>query len=334
MKKNKYCAGCGVKLQDENLLNIGFTTSLDNEFCMRCFRLKNYGEYESVSSNVIDYEKIIKDINKTKDLCLYVVDVLNVPKDLKSIKELIKNDCILVLNKRDLLPLSVKDEKIIEYFKNQELDFIDIVIVSSEKNSNFDLLLKKIKKYQKSDNVYVIGYTNAGKSSMISKFIKDYGDGDTTLSVAPLPSTTLNRIMIPINDKLTLIDTPGVIDHSNMINFVDKKMYKKLNSKKEIRPKTYQLSKNQSLILGDLVRINYLEGDRNSLTFYIPNEIKIRRARFNGNTLKNLSSKIVDVKYSEDLVINGLGFIKIVAGCKIEVLINKDVLLFTRKNMI
>jgi len=334
MKKNKYCLGCGVKLQDENLLKIGFTTSVENDYCMRCFRLNNYGEYESVTSNNIDFDKIINGINKTKDLVLYVVDILNVPKNLMEIKDMIKNDCLLVLNKRDLLPLSVKNEKLIEYFKKNDLGFLDIFIVSSEKNIGMDELFKKINKYKKSNNVYVVGYTNAGKSSLISKFIKDYGDGNTRLSIAPLPSTTLNKIMIPINNKLSLIDTPGIIDNSNIINYVNEKMYKKLNSKKEIRPKTYQVSKNQSLLIGDMIRINYLEGDRNSITFYIPNEIKISRCRFNSDKCSNLTPKEYDILFGEDLVINGLGFIKIVASCKIEVVINKDILVFTRKSMI
>ena len=334
MKKINYCSGCGVRLQDENILNPGFTTNVKNELCMRCFRLKNYGEYESVSSNIIDYDKIIKGINRTKDLVLYVVDILNIPSDLKKVSSMLKNDCILVLNKRDLLPLSVKDEKLIDYFKEMELGYLDIVIVSSEKNAGMDNLLSKIKKYQKSQDVYVVGYTNAGKSSLISRFIHDYGNGDMHLTIAPLPSTTLNRITIPINEELTLVDTPGIIDNRNIINFVDKKLYKKLNSKKEIHPKTYQLMKNQSLLIGDLVRINYLDGDRNSFTLYIPNEIKVRRCRFRGKALNELASREFEIKYYEDLVISGLGFIKIVAKCKIEILINKDVDVFTRKNMI
>ena len=164
--------------------------------------------------------------------------------------------------------------------------------------------------------------------------IKDYGNGDTKLTVAPLPSTTLNNINIPINERLTLIDTPGIIDNANIINHVDKKMYKKLNSKKELRPKTFQIVKNQSLIIDNLVRINYLDGDINSFTFYIPNEIKTRRLRFKSNALTNLTRKVIDIKYGEDLVILGLGFIKIVAACKIELFIDKDVKIFTRKNMI
>ena len=330
----KYCSGCGVKMQDDNILGLGFTTSLENDMCMRCFRLKNYGDYESVSSNVIDYENIINSINKSGDLVLYVVDILNLPNNLLEMRGIIENECILVLNKRDLLPLSVKDEKILEYLYKQNLGYDDIVTVSSEKNTNMDLLLSKIKKHQKSKNVYVVGYTNAGKSSLITKFIKDYGNGDTKLTIAPLPSTTLDKIIIPINDEITLIDTPGIVDKDNIINFVDHKMFKKLNSKKEIKPKTYQIMKNESLLVGDLHRIDYVEGDRNSITFYIPNEIKIRRCRYRGKNLKDLYLRELEIGYYEDLVIRGLGFIKIVAGCKIKLYINKDVLVFTRRNMI
>ena len=330
----KYCSGCGVLMQDNNILELGFTTSLENDMCMRCFRLKNYGEYESVSSSMVDYDGIIEGINDTDDLVLYVVDILNLPNDLQNIREMTTNNCILVLNKRDLLPLSVKEEKILDYINKLNLGYDDVVIVSSEKNTNMDLLLKKIERFKKSNNVYVIGYTNAGKSSLINKFIKDYGDGDTKLTIAPLPSTTLDRIIIPINEELTLIDTPGIIDKDNIINFVDSKMFKKLNSKKEIKPKTYQLSKNESLLIGDMVRIDYIEGDRNSLTFYIPNEIKIRRCRFRGNNLKDLSVRCIDVDYYHDVVIRGLGFIKIVAECKLNIYINKDVSVFTRNNMI
>ena len=334
MKKIKHCLGCGVRLQDVNILKIGYTVNIDNDLCMRCFRLKNYGEYESVSSSLVNYEQILGTVNRTRDLAIYVVDLLNIPPNLESIKTYLKNDIILVLNKRDLVPLSVKDEKIIEYIKNLGVDFTDIVVVSGEKNYNMDLLYKKIKKYQKSENVYVVGYTNAGKSSLISKFIKNYGDGNINLTVSPLPSTTLNKIVIPISKTITLIDTPGIIDNANMINFVDKKMYKRLNSKKEIKPRTYQLSKNQCLVIDDLLRIDYVEGDKNSLTFFIPNEIKIKRIGNKSDKLRDLSFKTIAVGFKEDVCINGVGFIKIVSSCKINIYINKDVDVFTRKSLI
>ena len=334
MKKIKHCEGCGVKLQDENILNLGYTTNLNNDLCMRCFRLKNYGEYESISSSLVDYEKILSMVNRSRELVLYVVDIVNIPENLSIIKNYLKNDIILVLNKRDLLPMSVKDEKIIDYIKKLNINFKDIVIISSEKNLNMDNLYKKIIKYKKSNEIYVVGYTNAGKSSLISRFISDYGDGDTNLTVSPLPSTTLNKVYIPISKDITLIDTPGIIDNSNVINFVEKKLYKKLNSKKEIKPRTYQLSKGQSLLLGDLVRLDYIEGDKNSLTFYIPNEIKIRRTSFKSDKLKDLALTSLDVGYANDICINGLGFIKVVAGSKVNLYLNKDISVFMRNNLI
>lgn len=334
MRKTKICLGCGVKLQDENILNLGFTANLENDLCMRCYRLKNYGEYESVANSLVHYESILTFVSRTKDLVLYVVDLLNLNEDLLYIRKFIKNDIILVLNKRDLLPLSVKDEKILDYLKKKELGFVDTIIISSEKNYNMDKLYQKIKRHRKSKNVYVVGFTNAGKSSMISRIIKNYGDGENNLTISPLPSTTLNKIDIRINENLNIVDTPGIIDNTNIINFVDKKMYKKLNPKKEIKPKTFQLTKNQSLLIGNLVRLDYLEGDINSFTFYIPNDIKVKRINRKKNDLKELNQREYEIGYSEDLVINGLGFIKIVSCCKVNIYINKDVKTFIRKKMI
>ena len=86
--------------------------------------------------------------------------------------------------------------------------------------------------------------------------------------------------------------------------------------------------------MGDLVRLDYVEGDRNSLTFYIPNEIKIRRTTYKGDRLKDLTIVNLDVGFANDICINGLGFIKVVAGCKITLYLNKDISVFMRNNLI
>ena len=67
--------------------------------------------------------------------------------------------------------------------------------------------------------------------------------------MSPLPSTTLNLVKIDINDYLTLIDTPGLVDNGSILNRVDASMVKKISPKKEIKPRTYQLRKNQSIII-------------------------------------------------------------------------------------
>jgi len=242
---------------------------------------------------------------------------------------------ILVLNKKDVLPKSVKEEKLIKYLKENDANFEEIIVVSVEKNYNIDYLLKRIKFYQTSKNVYVVGHTNAGKSTLINKLIKNYSDNTQELTMSPLPSTTLNTVCIEINDYLTLIDTPGLIDSGSITNFVDGKMMKKISPKKEIKPKTYQIRKNQSIIVEDMLRIDYVEGEKNSFTVFMSNDLKIKRLLNSKNpVLTDLNKISYDVKYDEDLVIKGLGFVKMVNKCKIDVYINKDVETFIRKSLI
>ena len=154
--------------------------------------------------------------------------------------------------------------------------------------------------------------------------------------MSPLPSTTLNLVKIDINDHLTLIDTPGLVDNGSILNRVDASMVKKISPKKEIKPRTYQLRKNQSIIIEDLVRIDYVEGEKNSFTLFVSNDLKVKRLLnlFNNDELKDKNKLTYEVKYDEDLVINGLGFVKIVNKGVIDVYIDKDIDTFMRKSLI
>ena len=332
---DKFCIGCGVKLQTENVTAEGYTTNIENDICSRCFRMKNYGEYQIVTRSNDEYIEILKSVNDTKDLVIYVIDLLNISKDINLIREYFDNKVLLVLNKRDILPKSIKDEKIIDYFKKLGLDYQDIVIISPKKNYNIDELISKVKKYKTSKNVYVVGHTNVGKSTLINTLMKNYSEYDSELTISPLPSTTLNKINIKLNSDLTLIDTPGLVDNGNILNYVSSDVIKKISPKKEIKPKTYQLKKGQCLIIGDLFRVDYVEGDRNSFTVFASNELKIKRYNmYKHNELKNLFKHEIKMQYHEDLVINGLGFVKIVEEANINVYIDKDVEVFTRASLI
>ncbi len=333
-EKSKKCSGCGVNLQDENVLLEGYTTSLENDICQRCFRMKNYGEYQVVTKSNEEYLEILKGVGKTKDLVLYVTDLINLEEDILKIREYIKNKMILVLNKKDILPKSVKEEKLLKYFEENNVHFEEIIVISVEKNLNIDYLLKRIKFYQTTKNVYVVGHTNAGKSTLINKLIKNYSDNTQELTMSPLPSTTLNTVRIEINDYLTLIDTPGLVDMGSILNYVDSKMLKRLCPKKEIKPRTYQLRKGQSIVIEDIFRLDYIEGEKNSFTLFISNDLKVKRINQNRDYLKDLNKVDYTVKYDSDLVINGLGFIKIVNKGKISIYIDKTINTFMRKSLI
>lgn len=334
MNDVKYCEGCGIKLQDENVLQEGYTSNLENKLCQRCFRIKNYGEYQVVTKSNQEYIEILKSVGTTKNLVLYIVDLLNIEHDLSEIRNYIPNKMILVLNKKDVLPKSIKEAKIIEYFKNLDINFEEIIVISAEKNENIDYLLKQIKYYQTSREVYVVGHTNAGKSTLINKLLRNYSTNTQELTISPLPSTTLNTVRIEINEYLTLIDTPGLVDSSSIINYIDQDMFKKISPKKEIKPRTFQLRKGQSIIIENLARIDYVEGEKNSFTCFMSNDLVIRRISNRKDDLKNLQKRTIEMKYEEDLCINGLGFIKIVNKGIVDLYIDHNVESFTRKSLI
>ncbi|MDD5980282.1 MAG: 50S ribosome-binding GTPase, partial [bacterium] len=185
-----------------------------------------------------------------------------------------------------------------------------------------------------SNDIYVVGSTNAGKSTLINKIITDYAiDKKGEITISPMPSTTLNEIRVSFNN-FDLIDTPGLVENGNILNYVDLKSIKKISCKKEIKPRTYQIKKGQSLLIDGLVRIDYLEDTKNSFTFFISNDIDIVKKQTKNIAISNINNLDLKIRPHNDLVISGLGFIKIIDDCKIKIYINKKVEVFTRSSLI
>ena len=335
MNEDKYCIGCGVKLQDSNMLYEGYTPDLANDICSRCFKLRNYGDYQVTTKSNEEYIEILKSVNDTKDLVLYVVDLLNIEKDIKMIRNYITNRLILVLTKRDILPRSLNDDKIRAYFDNLGLDYQDLIIISSNKNYNMDELLHMIKKDKSSKYVYVVGHTNVGKSTLINKMVQNYGDEKYELTISPLPSTTLNKVNIKLTEDLILVDTPGLIDRGSIVNYVDFDTIKKINAKSEIDPYTFQMKTGQCVIVDNLLRVDYLEGDKNSFTFFMSNDLdKDKKDSNRCDLLKDLSKRTVEVGYHQDIVINGLGFIKVTEKALVDIYVENNTEVFVRDSLI
>lgn len=325
------CTGCGALLQDVYGDKEGYTSNLNNKLCERCFRIKNYNDYKFIVKDNDDFIKILKSINNTNDLIILVVDLFNFNNKIIDIKKYVNNDVLLVLTKRDLLPRSTYDEKLINYFKSLDLNIKDIVLISSTKNINFDELYDKINTYKKSKNVYVVGYTNAGKSSMINKLLYNYSSNKSDITTSMLPSTTINNIEIDLNDNLTIIDTPGLLDNGDIINYIDTKLLKRIVPNKEIKPITYQVRSKQSIIIEDILLINCIENT--NLTFYISNNLNIDR-KYKTIFDEKLKAHNVNVANGEDIVIQGLCFIKVSIPTNITICTLDGVSVYTRKSLI
>ena len=322
------CIGCGIELQNNDKTKLGYTTNIEKSLCERCFRIENYGEYKKVTKDNNEYINILKEINKTKDLVVLVLDIFNLTENINVIKENISNDILLVITKRDILPKSVHDEKLIDYIKNYNLKIKDQVVISSYKNYNFDELYEKINNYKKSKNVYVIGFTNAGKSTMINKLIYNYSDNDTKITTSIMPSTTLDKIEINLNENLTIIDTPGLLCEKSFYDILEGKDLKKIIPKKEIKPISYQIKDKQYIVID---KYAIIEAENINIVLFMSNSLNIKRFYKKPETkLKERNIKIDN----NDLVINGLGFIKCIGKTNIKIYTYDEISVTTRKNLI
>ena len=161
--------------------------------------------------------QIIEDL-KLIDIVIELLDSrIPISSQNPNIAEITKNKKkIIVLNKCDLS--DEKQNKLwIEYFKNKN---IPAVLVDSNSGKGIDECIRQIEKIMQIDletqaqkgrtgrkiRAMILGIPNVGKSSFINRISKR-----TTAGVGNKPGVTKQKQWIRINDKIELLDTPGVL---------------------------------------------------------------------------------------------------------------------------
>ncbi|MDF2010908.1 ribosome biogenesis GTPase YqeH [Priestia megaterium] len=283
------CVGCGVEIQTERPDELGYApkSALEKEaiICQRCFRLKHYNEVQDISLTDDDFLKILNGIGQTDGLVVKVVDIFDFNGSwLPGLHRFVGNNKVLLVgNKADLLPKSIKKNKLIHWMKREAkelgLKSVDVFLMSAQKGQGIREIAEAIEHYREGKDVYVVGCTNVGKSTFINAIIKEVTGEKDIITTSQYPGTTLDMIDIPLDNGASLYDTPGIINHHQMAHYVDKRDLKLISPKKEIKPKVYQLNEGQTLYFGGLARLDYVQGGRKSLTCYVSNDLHIHRTK-------------------------------------------------------
>ena len=368
-----YCIGCGAEIQSENPNKQGYlpksvvekSIEENNLVCKRCFRLKNYNEVSDVELGAEDFYKLIKTLSEKDGLIVKVVDIFDFSGSwIEDVIGIVGNnkDIVLVANKLDLLPKSVKQNKIKQWLfkmlKAKGIKVKDVLLISAIKNHGIEEAAARIDELRNGKDVYIIGATNVGKSTFINKLIELTTGDKNVITTSHFPGTTLGMIEIPLDRATSIYDTPGIILDYDIAHYLDAKSLKLVMPKKEIKARVFQLNAEQSLFFGGMARVDFVKGERQSFTLYASNLVDIHRTKLSnadalfekhlGTLLKppfedNISIfknqvkknfKIDDRKV--DIVISGLGWITVNSdsGCEIDIYVPEEIEVFVRESII
>ncbi|MFB5762774.1 ribosome biogenesis GTPase YqeH [Paenibacillus medicaginis] len=283
------CSGCGIRLQTARPDQPGYVPdkALDKEpvICQRCFRIKNYNESSSVTVDQDEFLALLSRIGDKDALVIHIVDLFDFEGSLISgLQRFVgSNPVLLAVNKTDLLPKVTNWNKIRNWVqkqaKEQGLRTTEIVLCSAKKNQGFDRLLEAVAEQRGNRDVYVVGATNVGKSTLINRLIRDYSDLEQELTTSRYPGTTLDMVNIPLDDGHFITDTPGIVYPWRFSEIVSRKDLAAVMPDKPLKPAAYQLDSGQTLFFGGMARFDFVEGAHQSFTCYISGGLKIHRTK-------------------------------------------------------
>lgn len=364
-----YCIGCGAEIQTQHPGELGYTpqSALDKGletgevYCQRCFRLRHYNEIQPVALTDDDFLRLLNELGQKDALIVNVVDIFDFNGSLiPGLHRFVgDNPVLMVGNKVDILPKSLKRGKMTQWMRERAHEMglrpVDVLLTSAKKPQEMTELLDTIEKYRDGRDVYVVGVTNVGKSTLINQIIKQTAGVKDLITTSRFPGTTLDKIEIPLEDGHFLIDTPGIIHREQMAHYLGAQDLKIVAPQKEVKPKVYQLNPEQTLFLGGLARFDFIKGERSSFVTYVSNDVEIHRTKLTnadafyekhvGGLLQPpRPEEVVDfpplqrfefsIKEKTDIVFAGLGWITITNPCVIAGWAPKGVAVLTRKALI
>lgn len=243
--------------------------------CKRCYQLTYYGKNIDIKP-----EEFISKLIDKKCLIVFIVDLFDFENSLIDINKIAgENPILLVGNKMDLLPRDVSFERVKVWIrrilKKYDIQVKDVILTSSKKGNNMKKLGYLIEKLRNYRDVYIVGSTNVGKSSLINKYISIFTNTEfNRLTTSPISGTTLKPLSFRIGrgykkSSSYLFDTPGITNSFIPSLYLSEKEFYLVHPTKKVYPVYFRIFPGRCLFLGGLGRIDFIS-NKNVNEFYEP----------------------------------------------------------------
>lgn len=365
-----YCTGCGIPLQTNHPERPGYvpasTLQKEHPVCRRCYRITHYNEVAPVAIENEEFVRIVSQIGQKKALVVKMIDLFDFAGSwIENLRTYIGNNPVLLIaNKVDLLPRQTNLEKVEQWLRREVekkgIHLERVILVSAKKGLHIEQVKTFIEKYANERDIYVVGTANVGKSTLINRLIRMFGDTkEVELTTSRFPGTTLSTIQLNIpNYKHKITDTPGIMTTHKLTDRVCPNCLKLITPDRTIDPKVYQLNSGQTLFAGGLARFDFIRGERQSFVCYFANQLEIHRTKLDnadalyekhtgglltppcgdcGDHLRDLVTHRMSLQEGPnvDIVISGLGWISVRgSACQIRVKAPRGVNVSVRRSII
>lgn len=362
------CYHCGAILQCENENEKGYiipeslhrATPIQIIYCDRCFEtMKAFNNSELEQKVDQEVLKILDDAFATDALIIWVVDLFSFNGTLNSeiAKKVKKLNVIVVGNKRDLFPLNVKDESLVEYlnvtFNAYGIKPKSVRLLGATNKIDSKELIDSVNAARKGHDVYMIGNSTSGKTSIINRAMKGF-ENKTSRQIKTItyPGTSVNVLEIPLSRSSFFYELPGISQTTSATGKLEKDVVRQIVPKKAVKLITRTMSAGDALMVGSLAAFEIIKGKTTNYRFYSAEGVETRKVQskklddyINENNIRRfarpVSERLVSFldydmfeyamendKKWHDIAIEGLGWLSFIAqGQMIRVRLPKGVAL-------